>query len=144
MVGRMITVAVAVLALAGCADNQPGDRNTGPGISNEPADLAVKVPALLADPCHTAEAARIFPDCGRFVTEVSNIVSTVESEVPSQSAVATQLQDSTNNYLKLNCGIITGKPTDQQSTQCPAALRSIGTELEDLGKALAAMPKPSH
>jgi hypothetical protein len=130
----------AVLALAGCADAQPGDVNNGPGYTDSIADLLVKIPALQNDPCRSTQATRIYPNCGRYVTEVANVVDAVRAELPSQPNLTANLQNAVNSYQQLRCETVNGDASSTQAKSCPAALRTIGTELDGVDKTLSTLP----
>ena len=132
-------VALALAGCAGCANTQPGDRNPGPGYTNNVSDLRVKVPALKTDPCRGSRADQLFTNCGRYVTEVANTIGAVRADLPGQTGEVTVLQGAVNSYQRANCDTATS-PTSAQRTDCPKALRSIGTELDRLGQALASLP----
>jgi hypothetical protein len=130
---------VALVLLAGCADNQPGDQNPTPGYTNNVSDLRVKVPALKADPCRGSRADQLFTNCGRYVTEVANTIGALRADLPGQDGEITVLQDAVNSYQRAGCDSATS-PTAAQRRDCPKALTSIGTELDRLGQALASLP----
>jgi outer membrane murein-binding lipoprotein Lpp len=133
-------LVLALLAVAGCADTQPGDQNPGVGYTNNISDLRVKIPALQADPCRGAQAGQLYGNCGRFVTEVSGTVNALRADVPGHTSLINALAGAVNRYQSLDCDTITGRPTANQRTTCPAALTSIGTDLDRLGNALASAP----
>jgi hypothetical protein len=136
---RLVLVGVALVLLAGCANTQPGDRNTGPGYTNNVSDLQVKVPALKTDPCRGTRADQLFATCGRYVTEVANTIGALRADLPGQAGEITVLQDAVDSYQRASCDTATA-PTAAQRTDCPKALTSIGTELDRIGQALAALP----
>jgi hypothetical protein len=136
---RLVLAGVALVALAGCADTQPGDRNTGPGYTNNVSDLQVKVPALKSDPCRGPRADQLFTTCGRYVTEVANTLGALRADLPGQSGEIAVLQDAVNSYQRASCDTATS-PSAAQRTDCPKALTSIGTELDRLSQALAGLP----
>lgn len=133
-------LVLALLAVAGCADDQPGDQNPGIGYTNNISDLRVKIPALRSDPCRGAQAGQLYGDCGRFVTEVSGTVNALRADVPGHAKLINALAAAVNRYQSLECDTIGGKPTATQRSTCPAALKSIGTDLDQLGSALASAP----
>lgn len=133
-------VAVAVLAVAGCADAQPGDQNPGAGYTNNVSDLLVKLPALQADPCRSSQAAQLYPDCGRYVTEVANTVDAMRADVRGHVGQINALAGAVHSYQSTACDTINGRPTAAQRTTCPKALTAIGADLDQLGKALASTP----
>lgn len=133
-------LVLALLVVAGCADDQPGDRNPGVGYTNNIADLQVKIPALRSDPCRGAQAAQLYGDCGRYVTEVSNTVNALRADVPGHTSLINALSGAVNRYQSMDCDTITGRPTANQRTNCPAALKAIGTDLDQLGSTLASAP----
>lgn len=134
------TALAAVLALAGCADAQPGDVNNGPGYTDSIADLLVKIPALQNDPCRSTQASTIYPNCGRYVTEVANVVDAVHAELPSQPNLTTNLQNAVNTFQQLRCETVNNDASAQQTKNCPQALRTIGTELDSVDKTLSTLP----
>ena len=134
------TALAAVLALAGCADTQPGDVNNGPGYTDSIADLLVKIPALQNDPCRGTQVGRIYPNCGRYVTEVANVVDAVHAELPNQPNLTSNLQGAVNTYQTLRCESVNNDASAAQTKSCPGALRTIGTELDSVDKTLSAMP----
>jgi hypothetical protein len=136
-------VLAGVLGLAvltGCADNQPGDTNNGPGYTDNVSDLLVKVPALAADPCRSAQANTLYPNCGRYVAQVANTISAIRDNLPNQGTATGTLQQAVNRFQQMGCDTITGQPSSSQAQECPAALRTIGTELDTLSKALTSIP----
>ena len=140
VIAGMLAGVLALAALAGCADNQPGDTNTGPGYTDNVADLLVKVPALDGDPCRSKQSATLFPNCGRYVTEVANTLGALRDDLPNQASALTALQGAVTRFQQLGCDTISGTPSASQQTQCPAALTTIGAELDTLNKALATLP----
>jgi hypothetical protein len=133
-------VALAVLAVAGCADAQPGDQNPGAGYTNNVSDLLVKIPALQADPCRGKQADQLFPTCGRYVTEVSNTVNALRADVPGHVDAINSLAGAVNRYQTMDCDTPNGRPTASQQTNCPKALADIGTDLDQLDNALGSTP----
>jgi outer membrane murein-binding lipoprotein Lpp len=139
--GRALAAAVVMtVAVAGCASTQPGDKNPGVGYTNNVADLAVKVPALVVDPCRGPRAAQIFNECGRFVTEVANTIAAMRADLPSQSRTIDALSDAVNRYQRAGCDAVIGTPSDALRTTCSTALTDIGSELDALGAALTRLP----
>jgi hypothetical protein len=134
------TALAAVLALAGCADAQPGDVNNGPGYTDSIADLLVKIPALQNDPCRSTKAPQIYANCGRYVTEVANVVDAVHAELPSQPNLTTNLQNAVNTFQQLRCETVNGDASAAQAKSCPQALRTIGSELDSVDKVLSTIP----
>jgi hypothetical protein len=134
------TALAAVLTLAGCADAQPGDVNNGPGYTDSIGDLLVKIPALQNDPCRSTKAPQIYPNCGRYVTEVSNVVDAVRAELPNRPDLTKNLRNAVNSYQQLRCELVNGDASPNQATNCPAALRTIGTELDSVDKTLSTLP----
>lgn len=134
------TALAAVLALAGCADAQPGDVNNGPGYTDSIADLLVKIPALQNDPCRSTQAPKIYANCGRYVTEVANVVDAVHAELPSQPNLTTNLQNAVNTFQQLRCETVNGDASAAQAASCPQALRTIGSELDSVDKTLSTLP----
>lgn len=142
MRGRLATcagIALAALALAGCADTQPGDQNPGVGYTNNVSDLLVKIPALTSDPCRGSQAAQLYPGCGRYVTEVANTVNALEADVPGQRDEINSLSSAVRTYQSLSCDSAGNSPSATQNTRCPAALTAIGKDLDQLGRSLATM-----
>ena len=137
---RAVAALAAVLVLAGCADTQPGDVNNGPGYTDSIADLLVKIPALQNDPCRGAQAAKIYPNCGRYVTEVANVVDAVHAELPNQPNLTNGLQGAVNTFQRLRCETVNNDASTTQARSCPDALRTIGTELDSVDKTLSTMP----
>jgi hypothetical protein len=133
-------VTLVVLAVAGCADDQPGDQNPGAGYTNNVSDLQVKVPALRADPCRGAQVDQLFGNCGRYVTEVANTIGALRAELAGQAGEITALQDAVNSYQRADCDSSGNTPSATQRTDCPKALTSIGVELDRLNDALAGLP----
>lgn len=138
--GRVLAGALLALVLAGCAGTQPGDRNPGSGYSNSVADLAVKVPALQADPCRGAQVASLFGNCGRYVAQVANTIGALRAELAGQSGEIDTLQAAVNTYQRAGCDGVGNSPSATQRTDCPKALTSIGTELDRLDQALVRLP----
>lgn len=139
--GSAVAAAVAIaLAVSGCASTQPGDKNPGSGYTNNVTDLVVKIPALVTDPCGGTQADRLFPDCGRFVTEVANTVAALRADLPGQSDAINALSDAVNRYQRAGCDSLDGAPSASQRTTCPSALRAIGSELDKLSSALSTIP----
>lgn len=132
--------AALALALAGCADTQPGDQNPGSGYTNSVADLDVKVPALQSDPCRGRQADTLFGDCGRYVTEVSNTIGALRAELPGQAGEIDTLAAAVNDYQKARCDTAGPSPSSAQRAGCPKALTSIGVELDRIDTALAGLP----
>jgi hypothetical protein len=148
-VRRSVAAGAVLLAfgLAGCADAQPGDVNNGPGYTENVSDLLVKIPALLQDPCRTGQLAQVYPSCGRYVTEVANTANTLEVAAPNETAAANALTKAVNTYQQQGCQNVTDQGSAVQNQQCPAALKTIGAELDEVDTALsssaAADPTPT-
>ncbi len=140
MAASVAGIVLAVLAVAGCADAQPGDQNTGSGYTNNVSDLLVKIPALVTDPCRSPQAD--YTNCGRYVTEVANTVNALRADVPGHTAQVNSLANAVHTYQSMACDTISGKPSQTQQAKCPAALQTIGKDLDQLGKSLAASPSP--
>ena len=141
--GRIVTAlagVAVVLVLAGCADDQPGDQNPGAGYTNNVSDLQVKVPALQSDPCRGTQGQQDPGSCGRYVTEVANTVSSLQAELPSQARQISAMANSVHSYQSMACDTISGAPSTAQRDGCPAALTSIGHDLDAIAKALASTP----
>jgi hypothetical protein len=139
--GRALAAAaVMAVAVAGCAGTQPGDKNPGVGYTNNVADLVVKVPALLIDPCRGQQAGQIFPECGRFVTEVANTIAALRADLPSESPTIDALSHAVDRYQRAGCDAVSGAPSAALRTTCSGALAEIGTELDRLGAALTKPP----
>ncbi|HEY2697189.1 MAG TPA: hypothetical protein VGJ45_17085 [Pseudonocardiaceae bacterium] len=134
------TALAAVLVLAGCADAQPGDVNNGPGYTDSIADLLVKIPALQNDPCRGTQANKLYPNCGRYVTEVSNVVDAVHAELPNQPQLTSNLQGAVNTFQQLRCETVNNDASAAQTKSCPDALHAIGTELDSVDKTLSTLP----
>jgi hypothetical protein len=134
------TALAAALTLAGCADAQPGDVNNGPGYTDSVSDLLVKIPALQGDPCRSTQASQIYPNCGRYVTEVANVVDAVRAELPNQPDLTTNLQNAVNTYQQLRCETVNGNASQDQQKSCPQALKTIGSELDGVDKTLSKLP----
>jgi hypothetical protein len=138
--GLVLAGCALVVAAAGCANDQPGDRNPGAGYTNNVLDLQVKVPALRADPCRGVHADQLFGNCGRYVTEVANTIGALRADLAGQSGEIDTLQAAVNSYQQASCDSSGGSPSATQRTDCPKALASIGTELDRLGAALSTLP----
>lgn len=138
------TALAAVLTLAGCADTQPGDVNNGPGYTDSISDLLVKIPALQNDPCRGTQATKIYPNCGRYVTEVSNVVDAVHAELPNRSDLTKGLQNAVNSYQQLRCELVNNDASPAQAKNCPTALRTIGSELDTVDQTLSTLPSGTH
>jgi hypothetical protein len=139
---RLVTLAcgLALLALAGCADAQPGDTNPGGGYTNNVSDLLVKIPALRADPCRGKQADQLFTDCGRYVTEVANTVAALRADVPGDADEINSLAGAVSSFQTLACDSAGNAPSPAQRSGCPTALTSIGANLDRLGQTLASTP----
>src|SRR5262249_17524707 len=124
--------ALAASAVAGCADDQPGDQNPGVGYTNNVSDLMVKIPALQSDPCRGPQAAQLFPNCGRYVTEIANTVNALRADVPGQSTEINALSSAATTYQSLSCDSAGNTPSAEQNSKCPAALTAIGKDLDRL------------
>ena len=135
-----VGAALAVLAVAGCADAQPGDQNNGPGYTNNASDLLVKISALQGDPCRGAQATQLFAGCGRYVTEVANTVNTLRSGVSNDAADINALATAVHSYQSLSCDSAGNAPSAAQRATCPAALAAIGSDLDHLDRVLASTP----
>lgn len=136
----MILFSAATLAIGGCANTQPGDKNAGPGVAQERPDVTVKLAALRGDPCRGPRVATIYPGCGRFVTEVANTVATLRAQLPGEVVATSALNDAVTVYQRLGCEIVAGAASPDQTTRCPQALTTIGAELDRLGRVMASQP----
>jgi hypothetical protein len=141
--GVVAAVVTTLLVAAGCAGNQPGDTNRGPGYTNNVSDLLVKIPALRSDPCRGRQADQLFTNCGRYVTEVANVVAALRADVPGQTDEINALAGSVHTFQSLGCDTPDGAPSATQRSRCPEALTSIGTDLDRLGQSLTSTPPSS-
>jgi hypothetical protein len=132
-------VALAALAIAGCADDQPGDQNPGVGYTNNISDLLVKIPAMQSDPCRGKQVGQLYPNCGRYVTEVANTINALRADVPGQATEINALSTAVNAYQSLSCDSAGSSPSAEQNAKCPAALMAIGRDLDAIGKSLTSM-----
>jgi hypothetical protein len=131
--------AVLVAAVAGgCAAPTSGNPNSG--YTNDVANLLVKIPALRGDPCRGADAGQMFADCGRFVTEVANVLAALHASLPGEGQEIDGVQTMVNTYQRLACDSAGSAPSAAQTVKCPDALRTIGAGLDRLGAALTAIP----
>lgn len=137
----LAAIAVAVL-VAGCSGARTGGGGNGPGYTGNVSDLQVKIPALRSDPCRSTQADRLFPSCGRYVTEVANTVNTLRADIKGHTAQTNALAKAVHTYQSMACDSITGQPSQAQRTRCPQALRAIGTELDQLDSSLSGSPSP--
>jgi outer membrane murein-binding lipoprotein Lpp len=141
--GVVSAVAAALLVVAGCGSNQPGDTNPGSGYTNNVSDLQVKIPALRSDPCRGRQADQLFANCGRYVTEVANVVAALRADVPGQTGDINALAGAVHSFQSLGCDTAGGSPSQAQRSGCPQALTSIGTDLDRLGQSLTSTPPSS-
>ena len=140
VIAGVVLLTIIAGALGACANTQPGDRTTGPDVALERPDLAVKLQALRGDPCGGARVATIYPGCGRYVTEVANIVGTLRDDLPGEVVTISELNDAVSIYQRLGCETVIGPATSDQATRCPEALTTIGSALNALAGALARQP----
>lgn len=133
--------ALALLAVAGCGSPQTGGPSAG--YTNNVANLQVKISGLRTDPCGTAQAAQIYGNCGRFVTEVSNTVVPLHDALPTQASVIDSMAAAVHTFQSMSCDTITGQPSADQAKQCPQALVQIGTDLTKISPVLASAPNPT-
>ena len=133
--------ALALLAVAGCGTPQNGGPTAG--YTNNVANLQVKISGLRTDPCGTTQAAQIYGNCGRFVTEVSNTIVPLHDALPTQGTVIDSMAAAVHTFQSMSCDTISGQPSAAQAQQCPQALVLIGTDLGKISPALASAPNPT-
>ncbi|GDY29973.1 hypothetical protein GTS_16060 [Gandjariella thermophila] len=125
-------VALLVL-LAGCAGGSRSGTPAPPTTADATA-LRVKVHALEADQCQRVDARTVYPECGRYVTEVAGTVGTLRSQLSGQPAAGdalARLQSGVSAYQSRGCDG-PAAPADE----CAAALTTLRTALAQAGSAL--------
>lgn len=128
--------AALVVALTGCSQ-EFGGSNLPSGETNEdPGILRTKIRLLTADDCYTGDPGQVYPRCAKFITQLDSTTGTVDQLLAplgnTEAGAARQLRSGVDSYQRLGCAV-TGEPSSEQRSGCPAALRDIHDSLKVLG-----------
>jgi hypothetical protein len=123
MTVRLVLAAgmVVLVGLAGCGANGPAPPRGTPHV--DVGALRVKVRALQADQCQRLDPRAVYPDCGRYVTEVAGTVGTLRAQLggrPDAAEALGRLQSGVATYQGRSCEN-TGAPAEE----CAAALATL-------------------
>jgi hypothetical protein len=128
-----VAAGMAVLvALAGCGTGVQAPPRGTPGVDVDA--LRVKVHALEADQCQRLDPRAVFPDCGRYVTEVAGTVGALRAQLggkPNAADALARLQSGVATYQGRSCEV-PGGPVEE----CATALATLRTALAQLGDTL--------
>ena len=134
----VVGIAVTACAVAGCASGSSGGDESG--YTNNTQNLAVKISALRSDPCRTTRADQLWPDCGRYVTEVAGTIGSLRETTQAPAVDVNAMNGAVHSYQSLACDAVSGQPSAAQRDTCPKALASIGTALDRIGSVLGGLP----
>jgi len=134
MIVRLVLAAgmVVLVGLAGCGPNGSAPPRGTPGV--DVGALRVKVRALEADQCQRLDPHVVYPDCGRYVTEVAGTTGTLRAQLagrPDAAGALARLQSGVATYQGRSCES-PGGPAEE----CATALATLRTALAQLGDAL--------
>lgn len=126
--------AALLVALTGCT-TEFGESNVPSGQTNQdPSALRVKIRALKADECYEGNLQRVYPRCGKFITQLDSTTGQVDQLLAPrgavQAAAARQLRSGVDRYQRLGCDTPDGSAG--QRGGCPAALGEIHDSLARL------------
>lgn len=137
---RTVRVLVLVLALAllgGCGAATTHTASSGGGPSATLPALRTKLAALSSDECVTQPGAQAYPNCGRFVREVQNVVPAARAEsgsVASPDALtrAADAVDAAVNRLAQDSCVGNGGAPAGGPDACGPDLTALQTSFADL------------
>jgi hypothetical protein len=137
-VSRAWLAGVALLVLlAGCGGAGQGGSTGGsqaPPATGDVSALRVKVHALEADQCQRVDPRTVFPECGRYVTEVAGTVGTLRGQLagqPNSGDALARLQSGVSEYQGKGC-----EGPSAPADECAAALGKLRTALAEAANAL--------
>ncbi|ALE74744.1 hypothetical protein Ae168Ps1_4471c [Pseudonocardia sp. Ae168_Ps1] len=143
---RAATVAVAaLLVLAGCGTGPATTRTTtGEGTS---ASDRVGAPGLDAlrtkfrffaeDTCFDGDPAQVFPRCGRFVTEIRNVVGQVRRDAPAAAPQADATEAAVDRFTA-GCATDPGTVGGGDPATCGPAFREVQEAVQGMATAVGA------
>jgi hypothetical protein len=130
---RLVLVLVTSLGLiSSCASNS----TVRPSTDSDLVALATKVPLLQADICYTNDPAKVYPLCGKFVTELGSTVGVMRVQLAQRDAALAQevtlLQTGIDQYQKNSCESAGNSPSSTQISLCPKAIQEIQQSIGSL------------
>lgn len=147
---RAAILLVAALLLAGCSADRPAassaqDTEPWPG---QTASERVGAPGLEAlrtklrfyaqDPCWSGDAARVFPRCGRFTTEIRNVLPQVRHDAPTATAQADLVGKALDDFAAKGCQADPGTLAEGDATVCGPAFRAVQETVQGMATAAGA------
>jgi hypothetical protein len=134
---RVVLVLLAVVLLGGCGEATTHAASSGGGPSATLPALRTKLAALSSDECVTQPGAEAYPNCGRFVREVENVVPAVRAErasVPSPDALvrAADAVDAAVSTLAQDSCVGTGGAPAGGPEACGPDLTALQSSFRDL------------
>jgi hypothetical protein len=130
-------LAAALAVLGGCGEATTHTASSGGGPSATLPALRTKLAALTADECVTQPGAQAYPNCGRFVREVQNVVPAARAEsaaVASPDALtqAADAVDAAVNRIAQDACVGTGGAPAGGPDVCGPDLTALQTSFRDL------------
>lgn len=143
-----LLVPVVTLALVGGCSTGPatigertGSPSAAPTTDARAADrteaLRTKFAFYLRDGCATADPAQVFPQCGRFVTEIRNTLPQVRRDAPEAAGPAEATEAALDRFTADGCEGTPGALGAGDAASCGPALARVQQEVRDLGAAVA-------
>lgn len=133
-------IALLTLTIAGCGATTPDGTPTTPvrtGVDGSLAALTDKIDSIALDECATKDAATVFPNCPRFITEVGNVAVAVTGAAPGRPGAAA-LQSSATAVGEAVSAFVRDGCVASPSEQAPSAA-TCGPDLKKIQTGLKAM-----
>jgi hypothetical protein len=146
---RAATVAVAaLLVLAGCSTGPatieqappPGDGTSASDRVGAPGldALRTKFRFFAEDACFDGDPAQAFPRCGRFVTEIRNVVGQVRRDAPAAAPQADLTEQSLDRFTGAGCAADPGTLGGGDPAVCGPAFREVQEAVQGMATAVGA------
>ena len=141
---RLLPLAALALLLLLGACGTPATPTTPvrAGVGASLTDLNDKVGSIAQDECATKPAATVFPNCPRFVTEVTNAATAVRGAAPGRpdtaalTTTATRTGDALTAFIGDGCVLSPSQPAPPATT-CGPDLARVQDALRAMRAALA-------
>jgi len=145
--GGLVGVAVAVAALtAGCEQSPDGGSSSAAAATQssptaQRADVVDKIAIFGRDECATEDAASVYPQCARFVREVSNVtvaaraVASGPTEEAAVGKAADAVDAAVDRLTRDACLLPPGQGPTGTPQSCGPDLAALQAGVRDLGTA---------
>jgi hypothetical protein len=130
----LAVLAALAVPLAGCGTSAPSNTPVRAGVNGSLSDIQNKIDLIAQDDCAIKPAASVFPNCPRFIAEVSNAAIAAKGAAPGRpgaaqlEAAATALGDAASAF--------TGDGCVASPSQVPPSAATCGPDLEKIQSAL--------